>query len=176
MQLKKLKIFQKKGEHFQIFRICTVCMMQVLCEGGNISWTALHFFWRRFKLKLAHKSLKVGDMVGVDIKIFQFFLKNVQHFGGEKLIISGVGVMFFRFFSESGNTDGCRFGNNLGRRWKFFEKKFWKSVTFLGTFSDSQQWRDKFFWKKLERKGTVDGNFGNNPGRGEFGRIWRIGA
>ena len=41
---KKIENFSKKGEHFQIFHICTVCMMQVLCEGGNISGTALHFF------------------------------------------------------------------------------------------------------------------------------------
>ena len=30
---KKMKIFQKRGEHFQFFRICTLCTMQVLCEG-----------------------------------------------------------------------------------------------------------------------------------------------
>ena len=35
---------------------------------------------------------------------------------------------------------------------------------------------ETIFLKKLERKGTVDGDFGNNPGRREFWRIWRIGA
>ena len=43
-------------------------MMQVLCEGGNIRGTALHFSGKRFRLKMAHKSLQVGDMAGKDIK------------------------------------------------------------------------------------------------------------
>ena len=53
-----------------------------------------------------HKSLNVGDMVGVDIKIFQIFLKNVQHFGGEKLIISGVERCFFGFFLKTATQGG----------------------------------------------------------------------
>ena len=32
--------------------------------------TAHHFPGGRFKLKMAHKSLQVGDMAGKDIKIF----------------------------------------------------------------------------------------------------------
>ena len=35
-------------------------------QGG----TAHHFPGGRFKLKMAHKSLQVGDMAGKDIKIF----------------------------------------------------------------------------------------------------------
>ena len=42
-----------------------------------------------FEEKMAQKQLQVGDMEGEEIKIFQFFLKTVQRFGGEKLIISG---------------------------------------------------------------------------------------
>ena len=37
-------------------------------HGDNAEWTALHFSGKRFKLKMAHKLLQVGDMAGKDIK------------------------------------------------------------------------------------------------------------
>ena len=46
----------------------------------------------------------------------------MQQNEGVILIISGVEKIFFGFFSESGNTEGGGFGNNLGRGWKFFGK------------------------------------------------------
>ena len=66
MQLKKLKKIRKKVSVFKFFAYVLYARGEFYAGGG----TAHHFPGGRFKLKMAHKSLQVGDMAGRDIKIF----------------------------------------------------------------------------------------------------------
>ena len=72
-----------------------------------------------FEAKMAQKQLQVGDMEGKEIKIFQFFLKTVQRFGGEKLIISGGEDNFLKKFRNGVTFSGC-FCDNTSGDVKFF--------------------------------------------------------
>ena len=56
-------------------------------RGGNAGWTTHHFSGESFKLKMAHKSLQVGDMACEDIKTFYKTLE--------------MGVTFWGTFSDS---------------------------------------------------------------------------
>ena len=83
--------------------------------------TAHHFPGGRFKLKMAHKSLQVGDMADEDIKTFYKKLERVVTFWGTFSDSHRWGnVIFFGLFWENSNATGGRFGNNPGRRGEVF--------------------------------------------------------
>ena len=59
-------------------------------------------------------------------------------------------MMFSEFFPKAATQRGVVLEITQVECNAFLGKKFRKGVTFLGTFSDSQQWKDKDFLKKVE--------------------------
>ena len=71
---------------------------------------------------MSQKQLQVGDMAGVDIKIFQFFFENRENFGGKNLTYTGVEVMFFGFFLNGATQRGVVWDITLVENENFLEK------------------------------------------------------